>query len=275
MSGTVRVRNEPGAPTAGPLRLLYRYRHILYATTLVDIRSRYVGTVFGLAWAVAYPFFFLGLYAIVYGVILNVRLERYTSFEYILIMFAGLIPFIGFSEALTASVSSVSANKQLIKNTLFPIELVPVKAVLASSLSMLVGLLGLLITLWVSGEVRATQLLVIPLIVLQLAFSLGVGWLLSALNVILRDIAQAIGIFVLFLMIASPIGYTTDMIPHRLLPLVWINPLYYLIELYRQVLVYGELSTAHWIVITVLATLTFTAGYEVFRRLKPIFAEYV
>jgi len=275
MSGAVRVRDEPRAEAVGPLKLLYRYRHILYATTLVDIRSRYIGTVFGLAWAVAYPFFFLGLYAVVYGIILNVRLERYTSFEYVLIMFAGLIPFIGFSEALSSSVSSVSTNKQLIKNTLFPIELVPVKAVLASSLSMLVGLGGLLLTLWVSDAFRATQLLIIPLIFLQLAFSIGVGWLLSALNVIFRDIAQAIGIFVLFLMIASPIGYTADMIPRRLLPLVWINPLYYLIELYRQVLIYGELSAAYWIVLAVLATAAFTLGYGVFRRLKPIFAEYV
>ena len=51
----------------GPVRLLLRYRHILYATTLVEIRSRYIGTLFGLAWAVLYPFLFLGLYAIVYG----------------------------------------------------------------------------------------------------------------------------------------------------------------------------------------------------------------
>src|SRR5215469_12231686 len=99
-----------------PARLFFRHRHILYATTLVEIRSRYIGTLFGLAWAVLYPFLFLGLYGIVYGLILQIRLERYTPFEYILIMFAGLIPFIGFSESLSASANSVSGNKSLIKN---------------------------------------------------------------------------------------------------------------------------------------------------------------
>ena len=146
-----------------PARLLLRYRHILYATTLVEIRSRYIGTLFGLTWAVLYPFLFLGLYGVVYGLILQIRLERYTSVEYILIMFAGLIPFIGFSEALGASSGSVSGNKPLIKNTMFPIELLPVKAVIASSVSMTIGLCGLLLALWVRGNFGLTQILIVPL----------------------------------------------------------------------------------------------------------------
>lgn len=258
-----------------PLRLLFRCRRILYATTLVEIRSRYIGTLFGLGWAILYPFLFLGLYAVVYALILQVRLERYSSIDYILLIFAGLIPFIGFSEALAASVSSVSGNKQLIKNTMFPIELVPVKAVLASSLSMAIGLCGLMLALWASDEFHPTQLLIVPLIVLQLAFSIGMGWLLSALNVFFRDVAQSIGIIVLFLMIASPIGYTREMIPHALLPLAWVNPLFYVIELYRQVLIFGQVSLHFWLAFLTIAVTTFWLGYDVFRRLKPVFAEYV
>ena len=258
-----------------PLHLLYRSRHILYATTLVDIRSRYVGTMFGLGWAVLYPFLFLGLYAVVYALILRIRLERYTPIDYIILIFAGLIPFIGFSEALSTSVGSVAGNKQLIKNTMFPIELVPVKAVLTSSVSMAVGLLGLMIILWARGEFHATQVLIIPLLVLQLMFSIGVGWTLSALNVFLRDVAHAVGIVVLFLMIVSPIGYTRDMVPHQLLIVAYANPLFYIIELYRQVLVFGVISWRFWLAFGVIATVAFGLGYGIFQRLKPIFAEYV
>ena len=257
------------------LRLLFRSRHILYATTLVEIRSRYIGTLFGLSWAILYPFLFLGLYAVVYGLILQIRLERYTPIEYIILIFAGLIPFIGFSEVLGVSVSSVSSNKQLIKNTMFPIELVPVKAVFAASLSMIVGLCGLLLALWARGEFHLTQLLIVPLLILQLVFSVGVGWLLAALNVFFRDVAQAIGIVVLFLMIVSPIGYTRDMIPHKLLWLAYANPLFYIIELYRQVLIFGTVSPRFWLAFTVIAVTAFWLGYDVFRRLKPVFAEYV
>ena len=145
-----------------PLRLLYRSRHILYATTLFDIRSRYVGTIFGLGWAVLYPFLFLGLYAIVYALILRIRLQQYSPIDYVELIFAGLIPFIGFSEALSTSAGSIAGNKQLIKNTMFPIELAPVKAVLTGSLSMAIGLLGLMITLWARGQFHATQVLIVP-----------------------------------------------------------------------------------------------------------------
>jgi lipopolysaccharide transport system permease protein len=258
-----------------PLRLLFRFRHILYATTLLEIRSRYMGTLFGLTWAILYPFMFLGLYGVVYALILQIRLERYTPIEYILIMFAGLIPFIGFSESLGASTSSVSSNKPLIKNTMFPIELVPVKAVTASSLSMIVGLCGLLLALWIRGTFHATQLLIIPLLILQLMFSIGVGWLLSALNVFFRDVSHAIGIIILFLMIVSPIGYTRDMIPPELLATAYVNPLYYIIELYRQILIFGDVVPRFWLAFGGISVVTFWFGYDVFRRLKPLFAEYV
>ena len=257
------------------LRLLLRSRRILYATTLVEIRSRYVGTTFGLSWAILYPFLFLGLYASVYTLILQIRLEQHTPFEYVLIIFSGLIPFIGFSEALSGSVSSVVGNKHLIKNTMFPVELVPVKSVIASSLSMTVGLFGLLLALWCRGDFHVSQILLVPLLLTQMIFSIGVGWILSALNVFLRDTAQAIGILVLFLMIVSPIGYTRDMIPHQLLALAYANPLFYIIELYRQVLIFGVVAPLWWLAFLTLACGTFWLGYEMFRRLKPVFAEYV
>jgi lipopolysaccharide transport system permease protein len=257
------------------VQLLFRCRRLLFATTVVEIRTRYVGTTFGLSWAILYPFLFLALYASVYALILQVRLQQHTPFEYVLIIFSGLIPFIGFSEMLSASVSSVVGNKHLIKNTMFPIELVPVKSVIASSLSMTVGLVGLLLALWSRGDFCATQILLIPLLLIQVIFSIGIGWILSAINVFLRDTAQAIGILVLFLMIVSPIGYTREMIPHQLLALAYVNPLFYIIELYRQVLIFGVVSPRFWLAFIILACATFSLGYEMFRRLKPVFAEYV
>jgi lipopolysaccharide transport system permease protein len=99
--------------------------------------------------------------------------------------------------------------------------------------------------------------------------------MLSALAVFFRDLAQAIGVIVLFLMIVSPIGYTRDMIPQHLLLLAYGNPLFYIIELYRQVLMTGVFSLKLWLAFTVLACGTFWIGYQMFGRLKPVFADYV
>jgi homopolymeric O-antigen transport system permease protein len=257
------------------LDLLYRHRHILYATSVMDVRTRYIGTLFGLAWAALYPFLFLGIYASVYAFILGIRFGEMTPFQYLLLVFSGLIPFIGFAEVLGASVSAVVANKQLIKNTLFPIELLPVKTVIASSVSMTISLIGLILALWLTGNFSTTQFLILPIFVLQIMFFTGVAWLLSALNVFFRDIAQFVGILILFLMIISPIGYTRDMIPHQIAPLVYSNPLFYAIELHRQVLLFHTLSPIFLAVYTIIAAGTFWLGFELFTRLKPVFAEYV
>ena len=72
--------------------LIYRHRHILYATSVMDIRTRYIGTLFGIVWAGLYPFLFLGIYASVYAFILGVRFGELTPFQYVLLVFSGLIP---------------------------------------------------------------------------------------------------------------------------------------------------------------------------------------
>jgi lipopolysaccharide transport system permease protein len=255
--------------------LLHRHRHTLFATTANEIRSRYVGSTLGMAWAVLYPFMFLGLYAVVYTVILQVRLERHTSFEYVLLIFSGLIPFIGFSEALTSSTVAVVGNKGLLKNTMFPIELLPVKSVLSSSVSMTVGLSGLILLLWSQGRASPVQLLIVPIFLLQLLFSVGVAWIVSALTVFFRDITQIVGVLVLFLMLVSPIGYTRDMIPPGMMPLVYPNPLYYIIEVYRQVLFFNVVPWTFLALYVAMSLGTFVLGYLFFNRLKPVFSEYV
>ncbi len=256
-------------------RALYEHRYMLYATTLNDIRARYTGTIFGLLWMAIYPFLFLSLYAVVYTLILKVKLEQYSSFDYVLVIFAGLIPFIGFSEALALSTVSVVSNKGLLRNTMFPVELLPVKAVLTSSISMLVGLAGLVLILWARGQFSVVQFAVIAIFAMQLIFSIGVAWIVAALNVFFRDLGQIVGVIVLFLMLISPIGYTRDMIPNGMLPLLYPNPLFYLIELYRSVLIFGFVPWTFALVFLFLSIGIFLFGYNLFRRLKPIFSEYV
>jgi lipopolysaccharide transport system permease protein len=254
---------------------LLRHRHVLFATTVNEVRARYSGTALGLVWAAAYPFCFLGLYATVYAYVLGVRIESMGPLDYLLLVFTGLIPFIGFSEALTMSVSSVVGNKHLLRNTLFPIELLPVKAVLASSVSMTIAFVGLLLAFWVQGRFSIAQLGLVPVFILQIGFSVGLAWVLSALTVFFRDIAQIVGILVLFLMIISPIGYTADMIPGPLKVLAYSNPLYYIIEMYRQILFKGTLSPLLFGGFALVTALLFTFGFALFTRLKPVYVEYV
>ena len=258
-----------------PLLTLFRHRRILWATTLTDIRGRFTGTVFGLTWAVLYPILFLGLYAVVYTMIYRIRVAEYGTVDYVLLIFCGLVPFLGFSEALGNGVGSVLGNKGLVKNTLFPIELIPVKAVLASSITMLVGLAILLLVLWGRGVVHATQFVIPLILILQLLFTIGLIWLLSAINVFVPDLGQMVAILILFLMLVSPIAYTHDMIPPELIPFMYPNPLYYLIMLYRDAAFIGELRLDLLGVFTAISFGMLFVGGFVFTRLKPLFADHV
>lgn len=113
-----------------PFLIICRHHSLLYQTTLNEVRSRYAGSALGFLWLIIYPLLFLLTYAIVYLFIFKIRFPELSSYEYIIMIFCGLIPFLGFSEGLSLGVVSVVANSNLIKNTLFPIELVPVKSVL-------------------------------------------------------------------------------------------------------------------------------------------------
>src|SRR5579864_9499108 len=96
------------------ISLLWKHRRVLATTSWNDVRGRYRGTAIGLGWSVIYPIAFLGLYSIVYILIYRVRLPNYSSLEYVLMIFSGLIPFLGFSEALSTGVGSVVASRSLI-----------------------------------------------------------------------------------------------------------------------------------------------------------------
>ena len=257
------------------LSLLFRHRRLLWATTLSDIRARYAGTLLGLAWPAIYPLLFLGLYAVVYTMIFRIRLGDSSTTEYILVVFAGLIPFLGFAESLGASVGSVVTNKGLVRNTLFPIELVPVKAVLVATVTMLVGLGILLSALWLRGTFHLSQLLTPVILLLQLVFTIGLTWILAGLNVFLRDLGQLVSVMVLLLMLISPIAYTEDMVPERLRHYMYLNPLYFLIALYRACLLDGTPRLMQFVLFSSIAALTFWMGYHVFAKLKEVFAENV
>lgn len=258
-----------------PISMIWRHHHVLWATTLTDIRGRFIGTLFGATWIVIYPLLFLGLYAVIYTMIYQIRVEAFGTFDYVLLIFCGLVPFLGFSEALGSGVGSVMGNKGLVKNTLFPIELIPVKTVLASSVTMVVGLIMLLGVLWSRGILHATQLAIPLILLLQLIFTIGLIWILSAVNVFVPDLSQMVAVLILFLMLVSPIAYTQEMIPKELIPFMYPNPLYYLIMLYRDAAFLGEIKPGLLGVFTVISFSTFFLGGFIFSRLKPLFSDYV
>lgn len=259
-----------------PFIILYKYRNLLWQTTKNDIRMRFAGSILGLLWLFFYPLLLLGAYAAVYIFIFKIRFQLFNTNEYVILIFCGLIPFLGFAETLATGVGSVVANANLIKNTLFPIELVPVKSVLASQCTQVTGMLLLLIALGLLGKWSIWLPFFLIIWLLQTIFSVGLIWLLSSLNVYARDLQSIVSVLIIFIMMVSPIAYSEDMIPPALRPFLAANPLYYLIVSYQDVLMLGHFPRGDifWTLL-IFSLLTFVLGYWFFIKLKRVFVDNV
>lgn len=258
-----------------PLNVLFAHRRVLLATSLNDLRARYLGSFLGLAWTVAFPILLMLLVSQVNIHILQVKIPRMSPENYMVLVFSGLVPFLGFAEAVSQSVPSVVTNAGLVKNTLFPIELIPAKSVLCSVVAIVIGLVLLFLWQMVQGDLHLTWLLVPLAVVLQLIFMIGLGWILSSLNVFFRDIGYFIGLLMMMLMMISPIGFVYSSIPPDMMSVMYPNPLYYIIGLYRGLIIDGVIPYFFLWSVTIMAFVTFIVGYALFKRLKTLFPDFI
>lgn len=258
-----------------PFIELFKYRKIIYTTTIHDLKSKNAGSILGYTWLFLYPVLFLGLYAVVYLLIFKIRLNIMSPYEYVLLIFCGLIPFLSFAESLGRGVGTVTSNSNLIKNTLFPIEFIVVNIVLSSQIILIVGFSILTIIMIYLDKIGLNYLFLIYIFILQLLFTIGLVWILSAINVFFKDLGQIIGIIVLMLMMISPIAYTQDMIPESMKICLYFNPLYYMIILYQKVFMYNQVDYKLLSIFTIISLIHFIGGYYVFTKLKGIFNDYI
>ncbi|WP_165474716.1 ABC transporter permease [Legionella nagasakiensis] len=257
------------------LYTLNKHKRLLTATTINGLSSRFTSSVFGAAWLVLYPLIFLSMYSLIFIFILGVRMPDLSTTHYVLIIFSGLVPFLAFSEAFSVGTLSIIANRGLLRNTLFPIEMVVARDVLIGHATMGLGLILVWVAVLYNGHIYWTQL-VIPLIFLfQIIMTLGFVWITSSLTVFFRDIQQAVPIIILFLMLVSPIGYTDEMVPQAMRAIIKLNPLAWLMHLYRQSFLTGVLSIMELVFFGLFSIACCLLGYHLISRLKPIFADYV
>lgn len=258
------------------LRVLAGYRRRVLEGILHDVRQRYTGSVFGSLWAVLYPLLNLGIYAALYTVVFKVRPAGLTEWGYVVLVFSGLVPLMAFNEALTAATSSLSANKNLLLNTVFPAELIPLRAALAAHVTSLVGLAITLVVGFSLGRTSATAALLIPVFwVLLLMFAMGIGWMLSLFSLVARDIQHGLGLITMLLFVLSPFAYTPEMVPATLKPLIYLNPLSYFVLTFQSIICYGTWpSPVAAGGAALLGVGSFLAGFSVFRRAKYVFFDY-
>jgi lipopolysaccharide transport system permease protein len=259
------------------LKILASYRARVLEGVLRDVRQRYVGSLLGVLWAALFPLLQLSIYAGLYTVIFKVRPAGLTEWGYVLLVFSGLVPLLAFNEILTAATSSLTANKNLLLNTVFPAELIPLRAALAAHVSSIFGLAITMVLGVALGRTGWQAILLVPIFwMLLIMFAIGIGWVFSLLTLVAKDIQHGLGLVTMMLIILSPFAYTPEMVPSLLKPIIYLNPLSYFVLTFQQIICYGVLPDPIPMIGSVVLGLGgFLIGFTVFQRAKNIFFDYV
>jgi lipopolysaccharide transport system permease protein len=257
--------------------MLVRNRRLIWSLTLLDFRVRYAGSRVGLLWMLLAPCLLLLAYLLLFGKILKVQpAPDLSGWTYALVVACGLLPWLGFSEGLTRGTASVLAQRNLLKSQMFPVELVPVTAVCVGLVGQLWGTVLLLAVVVAAGSIGLSVLLLPVLVLLQALFTIGLVWMLSCVNILYRDTTQVVGLGVVLLMFVSPIAFTADMVPNGLDMMVRLNPLSFLMEGYRAILLHAQAPAFGGLaVFGALALCILLIGHGYFTRLRTALPDLV
>jgi len=256
------------------LKDLWQYRELLFFLTWRDIKVRYKQTALGAAWAIIQPLFTMLVFTLFFG-----RLAKVPSdgIPYPLFSYTALLPWQLFAYALTESSNSVVANERLITKVYFPRLVVPLASILAGLVDFVIAF-TLVVGMMVWYGIRPTwAILTLPFfVVFAMATALGVGLWLSALNVQYRDVRYTLNFIVQFWLFASPVAYSSTLVPARWRPFYGLNPMAGVIEGFRWALL-GKAQAPGamlWVSVVVVA-LVLVGGLYYYRRMEKTFADVV
>jgi len=255
---------------------IFEFRGLIWSFVKRDISSKYVGSLLGLYWSVLNPIITLVVYIIVFGVFLKVRLPGTTSiWDFALYFAAGFIPWLAFQESVVRASRSIIDNKNYIKKVPFPSEIFPIYTTLSEFVNLFIGLGIFFVLFLILKGVPTIFILLLPLaIILQMIFTLSLAFFLSSGAVYFRDIPQILGALFMIWFWATPIAYTINLIPENFQWIVKLNPAYYMLEIYRDVLFYGKLPEPEIIVpFLIFSVVLFVLSIIFFRKTKRGFGE--
>ncbi len=242
-----------------------------------EIVGRYRGSFLGLLWAFVNPVLMLAIYTFVFSIVFKVRWGDGSGdkFQFAILLFAGLIIFNLFSECITRAPSLILANVNYVKKVVFPLEILPWVALGSALFHALVSLVVLLIFVLLLGQAVPWTILLLPLVILPLLpLIMGLSWLLSSVGVFVRDIGQFIGMVMTVMLFIGPIFYPASALPESMRAYLFLNPLTFIIEQARDVMIWGKLPDWGGLAIySAIALLVAWAGFFWFEKTRKGFAD--
>jgi lipopolysaccharide transport system permease protein len=255
---------------------LWRYRELFYMLAWRDVTVRYKQTAIGLIWALLRPFLTMVVFTMVFGNL--AKLDTATNLPYPILVFAAILPWQFFANALSECSNSLISNANLISKVYFPRLIVPTSAVITSFVDFLISgaiLVGLMMFYQFAPGWRILMLPVFTAI--AFLASMGAGLWLAALNVEYRDFRYIVPFIVQFGFYVSPVGYSSAIVPEQWRLLYSLNPMVGVIDGFRWAILGGD-ATIYWpgfALSMALVMLLFVSGIWYFRKMEKRFADVI
>lgn len=256
----------------------WRNYSLILALTKREVISRYQGSLFGLAWSFFNPVLLLTVYTFIFSVVFKARWgvsSNPSNTEFALVLFVGLIVHGMFAECLQRAPMLILSNVNYVKKVIFPLEILPWVAFGAALFHACISFIVLLMGLVILDHGIPSTAILFPVVLLPLALgTLGISWFLAGLGVYIRDISQIIGMIMTILLFLSPVFYPISALPEKYQALASLNPLAFVIESSRSVLIFGELPNWYlWMALTLACSLVAWLGFFWFQKTRKGFAD--
>lgn len=253
---------------------LKKYSFLLQQLVSRDFKVKYKRSVLGVVWSLLYPLLTMAVMAIVFS---NVFKFSTPGVNYLAYLLSGLVMFNYFSEASNLAMSSVVANFSLLNKIYIPKYIFPLSKCLFVGINFLLTLIPLYVVLIATGTGVNIYHVFLPYAFLCLfMFTLGMGFILSAISVFLRDMFYIYGIVIMMWTYLTPIMYDISMIAEKLQIILKLNPLYHYINFIREIMLYGRIPQPFtWIVCIASSVIVLLIGVLVFKKTQDKFIYYV
>jgi len=276
--------NPHATKSASPSEMLgsiWRHRQLIGQMTKREVIGRYRGSALGLVWSFLNPLVMLCVYTFVFSVVFKARWgstspdtnESHAMFA--IMLFIGLIVHGLFAEVINRSPALILGNVNFVKKVIFPIEIIPVismgTALFHAVISSLVLILAYIVLLGTPHwTVIFFPVVLAPLIIL----TLGLSWILSSIGVFLRDVGQTMAIFTSIMLFMSPVFFPLSALPEKFRPFIMANPLTFIIEQSREVLIEGKIPDAQGLSIYLAVSMLIAwLGFAWFQKTRKGFAD--
>jgi lipopolysaccharide transport system permease protein len=265
-------------PSAGwaPLHLseLVESHELLYFLVLRTLKLRYKQTLLGATWAVLQPLLTMAIFSLVFGRLAKLGSE---GVPYPIFALAGLVPWTYFANALTQASNSLVEQERMLTKVYFPRLMLPLASVVAGLIDLAIAFVVLLCMMAFYHIPISIRIVAVPgLVLVAAATALGAGLWLAVLNVRYRDVRHALPFLTQVWLFATPIAYSSTLVPAHLRPLVGLNPMAGVVDGFRWALLGREATPGGTLVVSLaVVSLLLVGGLYYFRRMERTFADVV